>query len=90
VAPASNELSVPVNEPLVPVYVLSTYTSLPLGQESGLSFVPHSNPDPVGIWLASSNEADRVAPVALTLEDEPVVTVAVRPPEFPSPDSLHS
>ena len=34
------------------------------------------------------NEADRVVPVALTLLAEPVVTVALLPPEVPPPDSL--
>jgi hypothetical protein len=42
--------------------------------------------------VAPSKEADRVAPVALICEDEPVVTVAVacEPPEVPPPDPLHS
>ena len=66
------------------VYVLSTAAS-----RSRLFWdVPHSNPDPVGAELAPVKEADRVAPVALTLEVEPVVTVAVRPPGVPPPDSL--
>ena len=42
----------------------------------------------MGAELAPVKEADRVAPVALTLEVEPVVTVAVRPPGVPPPDSL--
>ena len=42
--------------------------------------------------VAPSKEADRVAPVALTFDVEPVVTfaVAVWPPEVPPPDSPHS
>ena len=38
--------------------------------------------------LSPENEADRVAPVALVSEIEPVVTltVAVWPPEVPPPD----
>ena len=40
--------------------------------------------------LAPVNEADRVAPVALTSLAEPVVTVAFAPPEVPPPDWFHS
>ena len=40
--------------------------------------------------VAPSNEADRVAPVALTFDVEPLVTVAVAvgPPEVPPPDGV--
>ena len=40
--------------------------------------------------LTPVNEADRVAPVALTLLAEPVVTVPVWAPEVPPPDPLQS
>ena len=48
--------------------------------------VPYTKPVSVIAPFAPLNEADRVAPVALTLVAEPVVTVAFAPPEVPPPD----
>lgn len=39
--------------------------------------------------LTPVNEADRVAPVALTLLAEPVFTMVFSPPEVPPPDGFH-
>ncbi len=53
--------------------------------------VPYRKPVSEIVPVAPSKEADRVAPVALRLELEPVVTVAVAawPPEVPPPDGSH-
>ena len=54
------------------------------------SLFPERKPVSYIVPVAPSNEADRVAPVALTFEVEPVVTlaVAVWPPEVPPPDGV--
>ena len=56
-----------------------------------LELVPYTKPVSEIVPVAPVKEADRVAPVALLLELEPVVTVAVAvwPPEPPVPDSPH-
>ena len=74
-------------DPLAPLRISDELTVV----VKELGEVPILNQAPWGALVVFTpvNEADRVAPVALTLLAEPVVTVPVWAPGVPPPGSFH-